>query len=123
MDLAAVAGTGPDGAVQAADLPETPSGESEVEVGRTWRVMAERIAAAWTAPHFYLTREVVAEPLIAFRAGLAEKGERVTVTDLLVKLSALTSRAIRISAPPGARVDWSRVHGSRSESPSRTKTA
>jgi len=90
MDLAAVAGTGPDGAVQAADLPETPSGESEVEVGRTWRVMAERIATAWIAPHFYLTREVMAEPLVVFRAGLAEKGEKVTVTDLLVKLSALT---------------------------------
>lgn len=89
VDLARVAGTGPEGAVQAADLPETSSGESEVEVGRTWRIMAERTATAWTAPHFFLTREVMAEPLVAFRADLAEKGERVTVTDLLVKLSAL----------------------------------
>jgi pyruvate dehydrogenase E2 component (dihydrolipoamide acetyltransferase) len=89
-DLAAVAGTGPDGAVQAADLPRAAPAGDELEVGRTWRIMAERTAAAWEAPHFYLTREVMAEPLLAFRAGLAEKGEKVTVTDLLVKLSALT---------------------------------
>jgi pyruvate dehydrogenase E2 component (dihydrolipoamide acetyltransferase) len=89
VDVAAVAGTGPDGAVLAADLPEAPSREGELEVGRTWRIMAERTASAWTAPHFYLTREVMAEPLVAFRAALAEKGEKVTVTDVLVKLSAL----------------------------------
>jgi pyruvate dehydrogenase E2 component (dihydrolipoamide acetyltransferase) len=52
--------------------------------------MAERTAAAWEAPHFYLTREVAAEPLLAFRAGLAGNREKVTVTDLLVKLSAMT---------------------------------
>jgi pyruvate dehydrogenase E2 component (dihydrolipoamide acetyltransferase) len=52
--------------------------------------MAERTATAWAAPHFYLTRELLAEPLLAFRGGLTERGERVTVTDLLVKLSALT---------------------------------
>jgi pyruvate dehydrogenase E2 component (dihydrolipoamide acetyltransferase) len=93
VDLGAVAGTGPEGAVQAADLPQTASGESELEVGRTWRIMAERTSAAWQAPHFYLTREVMAEPLLAYRAGLASKGERATVTDLLVKLSALTLKA------------------------------
>jgi pyruvate dehydrogenase E2 component (dihydrolipoamide acetyltransferase) len=89
MDLAAVAGTGPGGAVLATDLPPATSGEGEVEVGRMWRIMAERTATGWTAPHFYLTREVMAEPLVAFRAGLAAKGEKVTVTDLLVKVSAL----------------------------------
>jgi pyruvate dehydrogenase E2 component (dihydrolipoamide acetyltransferase) len=52
--------------------------------------MAERTASAWMAPHFYLTREVMAESLVALRAGLAERGEKVTVTDLLVKLSAIT---------------------------------
>jgi pyruvate dehydrogenase E2 component (dihydrolipoamide acetyltransferase) len=89
VDLGAVAGTGPEGAVVSADLSE-PSGESELEVGRTWRIMAERTATAWAAPHFYLTREVMAQSLITFRSGLAEKGEKVTVTDILVKLSALT---------------------------------
>jgi pyruvate dehydrogenase E2 component (dihydrolipoamide acetyltransferase) len=89
VDLAAVTGTGPGGAVVSADLPET-SGESELEVGRTWRIMAERTAAAWAAPHFYLTREVAAEPLLTYRAGLAGNREMVTMTDLLVRVSALT---------------------------------
>jgi pyruvate dehydrogenase E2 component (dihydrolipoamide acetyltransferase) len=83
LNLGAVAGSGPDGAVVLADLPEAAS-ESELEVGRTWKIMAERTATAWAAPHFYLTREVMAEAL------LAAKSEKVTVTDLLVKLSAVT---------------------------------
>jgi pyruvate dehydrogenase E2 component (dihydrolipoamide acetyltransferase) len=83
LDLAAVAGSGPDGAVVSTDLPEVAE-ESDLEVGRTWRIMAERTATAWTAPHFYLTREVMAEAL------LAGKREKVTVTDMLIKLSALT---------------------------------
>jgi pyruvate dehydrogenase E2 component (dihydrolipoamide acetyltransferase) len=83
FDLAAVAGSGPDGAVVSADLPEAAE-ESDLEIGRTWRIMAERTATAWTAPHFYLTREVMAEAL------LAGKREKVTVTDMLIKLSALT---------------------------------
>src|ERR1700687_888644 len=91
VDLSAVEGTGPEGAVVAADLPDS-SGESELEVGRTWKIMAERTTFAWAAPHFYLTREVAAEPLLSYRAGLAGNRERVTVTDLLVKLSALTLR-------------------------------
>jgi pyruvate dehydrogenase E2 component (dihydrolipoamide acetyltransferase) len=83
IDVVALAGSGPDGAVVLADLPEAAN-ESELEVGRTWKIMAERTAAAWAAPHFYLTREVMAEAL------LAAKSEKVTVTDLLVKLSAVT---------------------------------
>lgn len=83
LDLGAIVGSGPAGAVLAADLPETGE-ESELEVGRTWRIMAERTATAWAAPHFYLTREVMAKQL------LAAKTEKVSVTDLLVKLSAVT---------------------------------
>jgi pyruvate dehydrogenase E2 component (dihydrolipoamide acetyltransferase) len=83
VNLDAVAGSGPDGAVVSTDLPEATT-ESELEVGRTWRIMAERTATAWAAPHFYLTREVMAGAL------LAAKSEKVTVTDLLVKLSAAT---------------------------------
>jgi pyruvate dehydrogenase E2 component (dihydrolipoamide acetyltransferase) len=89
VDLDALKGSGPDGAVVSSDLPHTPA-ESELEVGRTWKIMAERTTFAWAAPHFYLTREVAAEPLLAFRAGLSGNREKITVTDLLVKLSALT---------------------------------
>jgi pyruvate dehydrogenase E2 component (dihydrolipoamide acetyltransferase) len=83
VNLVAVAGSGPDGAVLSTDLPEAAA-ETELDVGRTWRVMAERTATAWAAPHFYLTREVMAGAL------LAAKSEKVTVTDLLVKVSAVT---------------------------------
>ena len=71
--------------------PAPPPGE-EIEVSRTWRIMAERTAQAWTAPHFYLTREVLAGRLLDWRAALASRGEPATVTDLLVKLAALTLR-------------------------------
>lgn len=55
-------------------------------VGAVWRRMAERVTASWTStPHFYLTREVDAEPVVARRAAL---GEGVTLTDMLVWLSA-----------------------------------
>src|SRR5438105_14698183 len=83
LDLATVTGAGPEGSVQAADLPAVVD-HSELEVSRTWRIMAERTAAAWEAPHFYLTREAMAERLVG------EKRDKVTVTDVLVRLSALT---------------------------------
>jgi pyruvate dehydrogenase E2 component (dihydrolipoamide acetyltransferase) len=83
IDLLALAGSGPDRAVVLADLPEAAT-ESELEVTRTWKIMAERTASAWAAPHFYLMREVMAKAL------LAAKSEKATVTDLLVKLSAVT---------------------------------
>lgn len=90
VDLDTVEGTGPEGAVIASDLPAAAAGESELEVGRAWRIMAERTTSAWAAPHFYLSREVMAQPLLDYRAALAAKGVKVTVTDLLAKLSALT---------------------------------
>jgi pyruvate dehydrogenase E2 component (dihydrolipoamide acetyltransferase) len=98
LDLAAVAGSGPDGAVVSADLPEAAE-EGELEVGRTWRIMAERTATAWAAPHFYLTREVTVEAL------LAAKKEKTTVTDLLVKLSAVT-----LKGHPHLRSSWRQGH-------------
>jgi pyruvate dehydrogenase E2 component (dihydrolipoamide acetyltransferase) len=93
LDLAAVSGSGPGGAVLAGDLPAAgaTAGE-EIELGRAWRIMAERTAQAWTAPHFYLTREVLAGRLLDWRAALSSRGETATVTDLLVKLAALTLR-------------------------------
>jgi pyruvate dehydrogenase E2 component (dihydrolipoamide acetyltransferase) len=93
LDLTGIAGSGPDGAVLAGDLPVgSATSEEELEVSRTWRIMAERTAQAWTAPHFYLTREVLAARLLEWREALAAGGEKATVTDLLVKLAALTLR-------------------------------
>jgi pyruvate dehydrogenase E2 component (dihydrolipoamide acetyltransferase) len=65
-----------------------------VSVSGAWRVMAERMAASWTAaPHFFLTREVIASGLVDMRARMLPAverrvGVRLTYTDLLVKLLA-----------------------------------
>src|SRR5918994_2866693 len=92
IDLAQVQGTGPGGAVTAADLDAAMATGAPSEdagpptVSAVWRRMAERVTASWTtAPHFYLSREVAAERLVAWRA---ELGEDVTLTDLLVWLAA-----------------------------------
>lgn len=102
IDLARVRGSGPGGAVTAGDLdaarggPEASATEAPppiaatkggtVEVGPVWRRMAEHVTRSWTsAPHFYLFREVDAERLVAWREAL---GQDVTLTDLLVWLSA-----------------------------------
>jgi pyruvate dehydrogenase E2 component (dihydrolipoamide acetyltransferase) len=104
IELEQVRGMGPGGAVTMADLDAAiaarasadrergrPDGTAEPgpvrsEVGAVWRRMAERVTASWTStPHFYLTREVDAGPVVARRAAL---GEGVTLTDMLVWLSA-----------------------------------
>lgn len=79
IDLHAIAGSGPNGAVVAADV-EAAQGVPVAELGAVWQRMAERMARAWLeVPQFVLTRDVDAR---ALRAGRADG---VTVTDLLVK--------------------------------------
>jgi len=85
-----VAGSGPNGAVTAADVEAAQAGATQVapeaapQVGHVWRVMAERVTQAWQAvPHFVLTREVDASQLERRRAQ-----EQVSHTDLLVQLCA-----------------------------------
>lgn len=114
-DLAAIAGTGPAGAVLIADVlaaqlaqfvPATPvasvpadtlaPGEaSNLALSTIWRIMAERTTQSWNeVPHFYLAREVQASRMIAWREHLmTERGAKeVTYTDLLVKIVALALR-------------------------------
>jgi pyruvate dehydrogenase E2 component (dihydrolipoamide acetyltransferase) len=51
--------------------------------------MAERTVAAWTAPHFFLARDVHAGELLRWREWLiSDTSERISVSDLLVKLAA-----------------------------------
>jgi len=101
IDLATVRGSGPDGAVLAADLPAAPAARpvaapaatpTAAGVGNVWRIMAERMTASWTtAPHFYLVREVNVSRLVSWRAAALKQSEaRLTYTDLLVKLVAAT---------------------------------
>ncbi len=107
FDLKAISGSGPDGAVLAADVltmqAPTPMAVMPIEaaavpetlgVSRMWRVMVERISQAWTTvPHFYLLREVNATRLIAWREDVQKRvTEKITYTDLLVKLVAAALR-------------------------------
>jgi pyruvate dehydrogenase E2 component (dihydrolipoamide acetyltransferase) len=119
LGLTELHGSGPEGAILVADLPmpgaarplptppeiispaspvlSSPIPEPqgvEITPGSTWRLMAERTAAAWTqAPHFFLLREVDATRLIAWREMVNKtEADKVTYTDLLVRLVAAALR-------------------------------
>lgn len=120
VELAAIRGSGPGGVVLAADvlaveqpaaiavatLPATPAASSEPATsavgaagatgatGTIWRLMAERTTQSWTTiPHFFLLREVSAEALVAWRErATRETAEKVTYTDLLVRVVAAALR-------------------------------
>ncbi len=116
-DIATISGSGPQGAVLASDvfasdmqsstlptdavqLPATEPASAatpasqEVSLSNTWRIMAERTTQSWTGvPHFYLVREVNASRLIAWRQQVLKRTtEKVTYTDLLVKIVASALR-------------------------------
>ena len=92
VDLAALTGSGPGGAVVAADIDASRYGEVQsAPVSSIWRLMAQRTTESWqSVPHFYLRREVDASRLASWRSAVRERPglERVSHTDLLVKLSA-----------------------------------
>ncbi|MCI0731273.1 MAG: 2-oxo acid dehydrogenase subunit E2, partial [Chloroflexi bacterium] len=111
LDIAAVAGSGPGRAVLAADVVAAaraaesvaPEYLPDVDVtterpaaamSQAWRVMAERLQQAWaTIPHFFLTRDVDASALVAWRPVAQKRAdEKVTYTDLLVKVVAVALR-------------------------------
>ena len=118
-DIATIKGTGPDGAVLAADVlsvvaqtsqlsdeitqltpvVESPSvstnGTSNLNLSNVWRIMAERTTQSWTSvPHFYLVREVNASRLITWREEIMKRSTtKITYTDLLVKIVATALRA------------------------------
>jgi pyruvate dehydrogenase E2 component (dihydrolipoamide acetyltransferase) len=103
IDLDALAGSGPNGAVTAKDIEAiaqtapaaaTTNGDS-FAVGSVWRVMADRTTRAWQeVPHFVLSRDVDASRLESWRAVVRARpgAERVSHTDLLVKLCAESLR-------------------------------
>jgi len=106
VNLAAVLGSGPEGAVLASDVanvaPSPPPppilGEGPApgaaslaplvgeragvrgeapQASRLWRTMAERMAASWTsAPHFFLVREVIASALVEMHGRVGPAAER-----------------------------------------------
>jgi len=95
-------GTGPNGAVIARDVFNVldernarvhiaDDSDSIVHpTSRMWQVMAKRLTESWqTIPHFYLETEACTEQLEIWRDELVKRLDiRVTLSDLLVKLTA-----------------------------------
>jgi pyruvate dehydrogenase E2 component (dihydrolipoyllysine-residue acetyltransferase) len=137
LDIGAIAGSGPGGAVLVADVAaaalrppvqvavaavaaapsaprlEAPSGAQGVS--NVWRIMAERMTASWTtAPHFYLVREVNVSRLATWRERATKQtSARITYTDLLVKLVAaalVRHPAVNASWKDGAIVRHAEVN-------------
>jgi len=106
LDLQALRGSGPGGAILVADVSAATPGAARAEapgVGTVWRIMTERMTASWTtAPHFYLVREVTVNRLVSWRERASKQtGARITYTDLLVKLVAAA-----LSRHPGVNASW-----------------
>ena len=111
IDLDALAeGSGPGGAVVAADVASSPAPApaavapgGEQPLSRIWSIMAERTAQSWTsAPHFYLLREADAGRLASWRAVARDRlGRDVSVTDLLVRATAAA-----LARHPQANAAW-----------------
>jgi pyruvate dehydrogenase E2 component (dihydrolipoamide acetyltransferase) len=120
LDISALAGSGPGGAVLAADVAAAPRPAAPVPaaprvevpagavaraegVSTIWRVMAERMTQSWTtAPHFYLVREVDVSRLATWRERASKQTTaRITYTDLLVKLVAAA-----LARHPAVNVSW-----------------
>lgn len=100
IPLAALAGTGPNGSIVAADVgaPAAAAADSRgVKILATayHRTMAERLAVAKRdTPHFYLAVDVDVGGLLDWRSAWAARGEapRLTLTHLLL---AAAARALR----------------------------
>jgi pyruvate dehydrogenase E2 component (dihydrolipoamide acetyltransferase) len=115
VDVHVLRGSGPGGAVLAADVATVTVASAQVAsapsasradspgVGTVWRIMAERMTASWTtAPHFYLVREVNVSRLVSWRERASKQtGARLTYTDLLVKLVAAA-----LSQHPRVNASW-----------------
>jgi pyruvate dehydrogenase E2 component (dihydrolipoamide acetyltransferase) len=116
VDLSKLQGSGPAGRITRQDVERarpasvaaTPPGVPR-PLTRTQRLMAERMVASFTtAPHFYLHTDVDARALVNLRGSLLERvesetGVRLTYTDLLVKLCALT-----LARHPQAMAQWTK---------------
>jgi pyruvate dehydrogenase E2 component (dihydrolipoamide acetyltransferase) len=113
LDLAAISGSGPDGAVLADDVENAvaslveappagvappgvtlPAGAEVIPTSRKWQIMAQRLGEAWrTIPHFYLKRDVGAGRLADWLESARQRAaEKITYTDLLIKLAAAALR-------------------------------
>jgi pyruvate dehydrogenase E2 component (dihydrolipoamide acetyltransferase) len=95
-------GSGPHGAVQAADVPaEQNAAEAPRQpvaqpiTSNAWKTMADRVQQSWhEVPHFYLERDLDATRLNSWRETVRRRAgyEKVTHTDLLIVVCAAALR-------------------------------
>ncbi|GBD08933.1 Dihydrolipoyllysine-residue acetyltransferase component of pyruvate dehydrogenase complex [Candidatus Thermoflexus japonica] len=99
IDLRQVQGSGPEGAVRAADVlafhaAQVAAAPSPSSLPAVWRTMVERLTRSWPqTPHFYLQREARAARLLTWHERIQKRlSIRLTYTDLLIKLIAAALR-------------------------------
>lgn len=93
LELAGIKGTGPGGRITKRDVLAAPVVDDTVlPFGKMRRRMAERLTlSAQTIPHFYLSVDVDMTEAQQWRPAFnGEHGEQVTVTDMVIKASALS---------------------------------
>jgi pyruvate dehydrogenase E2 component (dihydrolipoamide acetyltransferase) len=114
VDLKNIAGSGPHGRIVAQDLegatsskqraPITSSGKDQsINVSMMRQTIAKRLLAAKNqAPHFYLTRRIVMDQSLAWRARLNAKDSiRVSVNDIVMMAAAKA-----LMQHPGVNASW-----------------
>ncbi|MDQ3031959.1 MAG: pyruvate dehydrogenase complex dihydrolipoamide acetyltransferase [Myxococcota bacterium] len=119
LDLAQVRGSGPGGRIVKRDVDEALAAAPAAEAPRAFsagtsgerrapveqplsqmrKVIARRLVESkQTVPHFYLTIDVDAEPIVDARARinaeLDKTGEKISVNDLLIKACAIALRRV-----------------------------
>ncbi len=103
IDLSAVQGSGRRGRITPGDVQQaahavpaqpnvqTESGYVAESMSGTRKTIARRLVdSKQTIPHYYLTAEISVDALLEYRAQLAGQGVTVSITDLLVRATALT---------------------------------
>jgi pyruvate dehydrogenase E2 component (dihydrolipoamide acetyltransferase) len=109
--LAGIPGSGPSGAVLAADVLQAAASFSgslaSAAMSPVWSRMVERLQLAWSqTPHFYLVREVNASQLMDWHHALQSAGgARPTISDLLLRLTGLA-----LKQHPRMNAAWDEGH-------------
>lgn len=87
IDLSNLTGTGPGGRIVSRDLRQ--KGEGEIALSPIRKVIATRLQEAKaTIPHFYVTIEIDATPLVELREQLSHFEHKVSFNDLILKATA-----------------------------------
>jgi pyruvate dehydrogenase E2 component (dihydrolipoamide acetyltransferase) len=134
VNLANLSGTGPGGRIVKKDVLASPSGgggggwglnaagpiapEGKKPLSSMRRVIAQRLLESKTTiPHFYLTIEVDAEPLVLLRTALnkslEKSGVKLSLNDFVLKATVESIRrapAVNASFSPDGVIQYGGVH-------------